>query len=102
MKISSKQTKWIGAALAGFAVLAAFASVLQGEFLHWDDRSLFVENLEGSSNALQLRADLYVRTGRPVLAESDCLRLLALPDPANTHHEKALMILSVIKKIPEE
>ena len=60
------------------------------------------ENPEGLLNALQLRADLYVRTGRLVLAEADCLRLLALPDPGETRHEKARMVLSEIKKIPRE
>lgn len=70
------------------------------------DYSTIINNLAGNPeallNALQLRADLYVRTGRLVPAEADCLRLLALPDPAGTHHEKARTMLSEIKKIPGE
>lgn len=70
------------------------------------DYSMIINNLAGNPagllDALQLRADLYVRTGRLVLAEADCLRLLTLSDPARTHHEQARMMLSKIKKIPEE
>jgi tetratricopeptide (TPR) repeat protein len=54
------------------------------------------------SGALQLRAAIFIQTGRPERAEADLLEMLNLSDIGKNHHEKAQFVLNWLKKIPGE
>jgi tetratricopeptide (TPR) repeat protein len=52
--------------------------------------------------ALQLRAVIFIQTGRREKAEADLMKMLTLPNIGDGYQEKARLILTRLKKIPGE